>query len=81
MKIRILLFAAAREMAQRPSIEVETSSGVSIETLRQKIASDFPQLKGIMATSRFAVNQAFVDDAAMVDDRCEVACIPPVSGG
>lgn len=75
------LFAGARELAGVASISVTLPAGATVADLRQTVLLRHPDLAALLARSRFAVNQEFADDTAIVPDGAEVALIPPVSGG
>jgi molybdopterin converting factor subunit 1 len=83
MKIQVTLFAAARQLVGKPSIAVEIAecSSPTVRDLRLALAIQHPELKQILASSAFAVDQEYADDNDSVSENCEVALIPPVSGG
>jgi molybdopterin synthase catalytic subunit len=82
MKIRVLYFAAARERAGTGEEIIELADGADLGGLLAAVEAAHPELGGLRAHLRFAVNQAFVkgEDGALSDGD-EVAVIPPVSGG
>jgi len=82
MRVRLLLFAAARERAGKSeiSLEVTGEQARAADVLAAAVRSE-PGLAAIAAQLRVAVNHAFVDGAAMVREGDEVALLPPVSGG
>jgi molybdopterin converting factor subunit 1 len=79
--IRVRLFAAAKETAGRPTIEFSAESATSIADIRSRLSNELPALAGLIAISRFAVNDRYVSDAYSVSANDEIALIPPVSGG
>ncbi len=79
--MRVLLFAAARQRVGAGSIELELSLPATIAEIRSNLVASYPDLASLVSTSRWAVNQSFVDDSAIVQGNEEVALIPPVSGG
>lgn len=80
--LKIFLFAGAKEIVQTDSIRLEVSLPIKVHELREKLASECPMLKPMLAISRFACNREFVDDSFEVSDSLiEIAVIPPVSGG
>lgn len=79
--MKILLFAAARQRVGAHSIELEVAVPTSVISLRSEIAKQYPDLASLLASSRIAANQKFMDENAILDGSEEVAIIPPVSGG
>lgn len=82
-RLKVLLFATAREAVGRPRIEVEIPSGGS--TVRQVVvllARDYPRLAGVLTTCRFTRNGEYVQGwATRVRPGDEFAIHPPYSGG
>ncbi|QDU62064.1 Molybdopterin synthase sulfur carrier subunit [Planctomycetes bacterium Pan216] len=81
MKIHLLLFAGAAEVAGTSDVTMEVGQAATIGELRGKIVDEFPDLGPIVGRSMFALNETYVSDDAAISDGDEVACIPPVSGG
>ena len=78
---RVMLFAAARELAGADSLAVELSPGATVADLRAELAQRVPALAGLLAKSALAVNHDFAEDADVIRPIDELAVIPPVSGG
>ena len=81
MKVRVKLFAVARQRAGCDSIEVELPQQATIRQLRGAVVEQYPPLAEVVAHARFAVNSDYAADAAALPVEAEVAMIPPVSGG
>jgi molybdopterin converting factor subunit 1 len=81
MKVRIQLFAAARDIAGCSSVELELSKGASVADLRAQLAASYPALSPLLARSLVAIDSEYVSDATHVSPQQEIAIIPPVSGG
>jgi molybdopterin converting factor small subunit len=81
MKLQVMLFARAREIVGRPTLELEGGPGTDIGQLRGKMLAACPDLAELLPHCHFSVDQRFVDDAMTVAEDSEIACIPPVSGG
>lgn len=74
MKIRVLYFAAIRELMNRSEDTIEVAPGATAASLaRQLIGSD--------ATLLFAVNDELVSRDYELDDDDQLAFIPPMAGG
>jgi len=81
VKIRVKLFAAARQTVGRGEVEVELSEPATVGQLRAQLARQLPQLAGLIGHASFALDARYADDAEPLPAGAEVACIPPVSGG
>ena len=81
MEVEILMFAAAREAAGRESIEVDVAVNATAGEVIQAIGSQLPQLAALLPSCRLAVDSQYVSDDSIVSPDCEIALIPPVSGG
>lgn len=81
MKIEVLFFASARDLAGVSQRMVELPDGTDVRALLQKLTQDHPALERVVASARFARNEDFVDLAARLQDGDQVAWLPPMSGG
>ena len=81
MKVRVRLFAAARQAAGSDRIELELPDGATIGQLRRRLAEELPQMSALTAQVMFAVDAQYAPDSKEIRPEADVACIPPVSGG
>lgn len=81
MKITVRLFAVARQLAGRETIELELSPGTTIGQLRALVAAEIPDLAPVLPHVQFAVGSAYARDDEPIPPGAQIACIPPVSGG
>lgn len=81
MKIRVRLFAVAREAAGQDSLELDLPEGATIAFVRSQLGRQIPQLSGLVEQMMFAIDTKYADDATPIPPHADVACIPPVSGG
>lgn len=81
MRCRVLLFAAARDLAQSDELAVEVSPPVTAGAILDAIAGRCPSLAPLLPVCRLAVDQSFVTIDATIPPDVELALIPPVSGG
>ena len=82
MKVKILLFALLKDLAQTNRFEVSfPQTTVTIAEVRQAVSQMYPQLEKQMGIAIAACNQEFANPADPVQDGDEVAFFPPVSGG
>ena len=80
-RITIKLFATLRERAGASELSREFPDGATVAEMWQRLAEEFPALKGHRDSVGFAVNQEYVQDDYRPRPGDEVAFIPPVSGG
>jgi molybdopterin converting factor subunit 1 len=81
MRVRVLYFAVARELAGVREETIEIADGATVRDAREAIAARHPALAATDARLRAARNEAFVGDAETLADGDVLALIPPVAGG
>ena len=81
MTVRVMLFAAARELAGADEISLDLPHGASFGDLRAKLTSAHPKLAPLGGRALFAADAQYSSDEDLVPDAAEIALIPPVSGG
>lgn len=82
MHVRVLYFAIVRDRLGGVSEEaLELDEGATVADLSAALEARHPALSGLLSKVRFAVDEAFAGADAPLRDGCEVALIPPVSGG
>jgi molybdopterin synthase sulfur carrier subunit len=83
MKIQVRYFASLRENLGTPSEWVETSAQ-TVADLRQQLLERGGVYADALASHRpvrVAVNQLMAQDTTALQEGCEVAFFPPVTGG
>ena len=80
MPVVVLYFAAARDAAGTDQ-DTLPRPPATVGALRRALADARPGLARVLARSRIAVDQEFVEDDAPLRDGAEVAIVPPVAGG
>jgi molybdopterin converting factor small subunit len=83
-KIRVRLFAGARESINLETIDVELTLPATVHQLKESIAIQFEPLRPFVEYGRIAINNEFADDSKVIDFKIAqsaIALIPPVSGG
>jgi molybdopterin synthase catalytic subunit len=81
MRVRVLAFATARDALGRDETVCEIPDGSTVAELAQLLQTDFPELSTIWPRLAVAVDGELVGPDAFLQDGCEVALLPPVSGG
>ena len=79
--IKVLFFATLRERAGQKSVELDVPADMTVRTLKEKLAGDYPNLKESMKAVLISVNKEYASDEATLPQNAEVALFPPVSGG
>ena len=80
-KVRLLAFAAVRDVIGAPEAELDIGASTTAEELWPILVGRFPALEPHRRSIRLAVNgtYAFPNDPIAPGD--EVALLPPVTGG
>jgi molybdopterin synthase catalytic subunit len=81
MKLRVRLFARARDLVRADVITLELPGGATVADLRRHLAAAYPALAGLLDRSALAVNDEFAGEAVVLAPDAEIALLPPVSGG
>lgn len=81
MQIRLLLFAAVRDIVGTDEMAVELEEGSTPAALWATLRAKHDRLAAYAAPPMVAVNQEYADPGTPLRHGDEVAFIPPVSGG
>ena len=81
IQLRILFFATLKEIIGKSEIALEAQSGVTIREIKEQLLLLYPQLSEYVPIMLVSVNQKFAFDTDSINEHCEVAFFPPVSGG
>ena len=81
MLIKVMLFAAAKEVAGTGQLEIEVPAEARMSDLKIAIVRTVPELEALVAKSAFSIDQQYANDDDLVSQGSEFALIPPVSGG
>lgn len=79
--IKLLFFATIRERAGMKTLELDIPETMTIQELKNKLASDIPSLKESMKSVLITINREYAFDEAVVPTDAEIGMFPPVSGG
>ncbi|HVT27156.1 MAG TPA: MoaD/ThiS family protein [Lacipirellulaceae bacterium] len=81
MKVRVKLFAVAKDLAGADQITVDLPNDATVSDVRAAIVAAHPALEQIVPCALFAVGAEYATPDTRLNERSEVAVIPPVSGG
>lgn len=81
MRIGILLFGGAAQLAGADRVEVSVPSGARSEEVLVAIGTAVPALRAVLPAARLAVNHDFAAPTQEIREGDEVALIAMVSGG
>jgi molybdopterin synthase catalytic subunit len=79
--IKILFFATLRERAGVKSLELDIPSDMTVEGLKEKLSTDYPNLKASMHAVILTVNREYAFEETVIPPNAEIGLFPPVSGG
>lgn len=81
MQIKVLLFAAVRDAADSDSIAIEVMEEANAGDVLEAVGRQLPEISNLLPSCRLAVDSCYVSADTKVPADCEIAVIPPVSGG
>lgn len=81
MKVTVKLFAAYQDAYGQTEIELDVESGITVETIGDRIRAPYPELTALASVTRYGINHEFVPPEQTVAPGDEIVLIPPVSGG
>jgi len=79
--VKLLFFATIRDRAGTKSLELDIPFDMTIQGLKDKLASDIPTLKDSMKSVLITINREYAFDEAIIPADAEIGMFPPVSGG
>ncbi len=77
--VKVLYFSILRERVGKSEEEIDFKG--SVAQLRELLSERYPQIRDILGSVRFAVNEEYVGEDFQLSGNERVALIPPVSGG
>ncbi len=83
MKVTVRYFASIREAIGHGNEIIETDA-TTVDALRELLLARGPAYQEALSAQRavrMALNQTVCDGTAHLQDNCEVAFFPPVTGG
>jgi molybdopterin converting factor subunit 1 len=80
-RVKLLFFATLRDRAGTKSMELDIPTDLTVQELKDKISSEYPNLKESMSSVLITINREYAFDDAVIPPDAELAMFPPVSGG
>jgi molybdopterin converting factor subunit 1 len=80
-RIKLLFFATIRDRVGVKSVELDVADDLTVIGLKDKLSTDYPNLKESMKSVLVAINREFAFDETLVPPNAEIGMFPPVSGG
>jgi molybdopterin synthase catalytic subunit len=81
MRVRVLFFAVVRERLGRDEEVLELADGADVGAAWAALERAHPELGGLRAAVKLAVNEEFAAGERVLADGDVIAIIPPVAGG
>ena len=78
---KLLFFATIRDRAGVKSLELDIPVDLTVQGLKEKLSTDFPNLKESMSSVLMTINREYAFDEAVVPPNAEIGMFPAVSGG
>jgi len=79
--VRVLFFARAHELAGTSRGTLELPAGARVADAQAELRSKYPALAPFIDRCRIAVDEEFAEPERELTEGCELAVLPPVSGG
>jgi molybdopterin converting factor subunit 1 len=81
MKVRLLYFAALRDITGKSEAEVSLAEGTRAGQVWESMRREYAQLAGYKQLPLIAVNESYATADTALRDGDELVFIPPVAGG
>lgn len=81
IQIRVLFFAAIKEITNTGLVEFIVPMGTTVGELKLELSSRYPALETISSHMLASINQEFAFDDDIIPSDAEIAFFPAVSGG
>ncbi len=81
LKVKVMFFATLRDYVGSKAIEMEISSGTTIQALTDLLVVKYPRLEKVKDSMMAAINREYAADDQIIPEDAEIALFPPVSGG
>lgn len=81
LRVHVIGFATAGEALGDRPVDLELPAGSTVADLRRRLEESYPDLAPLWPRVAVAVDGEMAADDTALADGCEVALLPPVSGG
>jgi molybdopterin converting factor small subunit len=81
MKVRVQLFAVAKEVARADAVTLDLAPAATVADLKKALVAKVRGLAPVLEHSAIAIDAEYAADEATIAAGADVAVIPPVSGG
>lgn len=81
MKVELVFFAMARDLAGGEKREVDIPPDATVDDLRTALGEAIPALAPLAPRLLFARGVEYLDASARLAENDTIVCFPPVSGG
>lgn len=81
MRVRVVAFASASDALGTSELELALPDGARVAELRERLEGDHPGLAPLWGRLAVAVDGELAPPETPLSEGCEVALLPPVSGG
>ena len=80
-RVKLLFFATLRDRAGVRSMELDVPADLTVQGLKDKLSTEYPNLKESMSSVIITINREFAFDEAVIPPSAELGLFPPVAGG
>jgi molybdopterin converting factor subunit 1 len=81
MKVKVLYFALARDLASKSAETFSLPDGASVGDVAIEVTKRHPALKALGSSAKFSLNLVVAERDAPLREGDEVGVLPPVAGG
>lgn len=79
--ITVYFYAGLREKAKVTRLSLASTPSMTVKLLRELISRELPEVASLLERSSIAVNDVMVTNDDVLPAECDIALLPPVSGG
>ena len=80
MQLTILAFGIAKDILGRRELQLEVPDDTTVRDLKDRLLERYPEFSRLVSLA-IAVNSEYSAEDVLLQERDEIALIPPVRGG